>query len=220
MNSQVKILSNESDDQPSLVQDSPVSPIALQENVKRLVMTVISPGNLKESFGRLNQDGSLLRMSRGYAQANLDGFLESSCMTFPRWGILSDGVVGELQMSEHAIEGNGYSLLPTPRTEERGQHNSQDAGISLSARIKTLPTVTTPRPHDSEKTAGVYIPSQNQVDLTVILGKNHGLKLQPAFAEWMMGFPPEWSALDASEIQLSRNKSTRSSKRLQTLKEV
>jgi len=88
----------------------------------------------------------------------------------------------------------------------------------LSGRIAMLPTVTTPRPHDSEKTAGEYIPSQNQVDLTVILGKNNGLKLQPAFAEWMMGFPEGWTALNASEMPLSRSKSIRSSKRLQTLK--
>jgi hypothetical protein len=50
------------------------------------------------------------------------------------------------------------------------------------------------------------------------LGKNHGLKLQPAFAEWMMGFPEGWTALDASEMPSSRSKSTRSSKRLQTSK--
>ena len=51
------------------------------------------------------------------------------------------------------------------------------------------------------------------------LGKNHGLKLQPAFAEWMMGFPEGWTALSVSEMPLSRPKSIRSSKRSQTLKE-
>ena len=50
------------------------------------------------------------------------------------------------------------------------------------------------------------------------LGKNHGLKLQPAFAEWMMGFPEGWTALDASEMPLSHSKSIRSSKQSQTSK--
>ena len=51
------------------------------------------------------------------------------------------------------------------------------------------------------------------------LGKNHGLKLQPAFAEWMMGFPQEWTALNASEMPSSRSRSTRSSKQSQTSKQ-
>ena len=50
------------------------------------------------------------------------------------------------------------------------------------------------------------------------LGKNHGLKLQPAFAEWMQGFPEGWTALDASEMPSSQRKSTRSSKRSRILK--
>src|SRR5208337_4323166 len=104
VNSQEKISSEQSDDQPSSVEDSPASLIALQENVRHLVMSVILQENSKESFGRLNPDGSLLRTSRGSAQASLDGFLESSCMTFPRWGILSGGVVGELPILELVIE--------------------------------------------------------------------------------------------------------------------
>jgi hypothetical protein len=56
-----------------------------------------------------------------------------------------------------------------------------------------LPTPTTPRPLDNNESAGKYYPSQNQKDLTFALGKNHGLKLQPAFVEWMMGYPDNWT---------------------------
>jgi hypothetical protein len=283
VNSPEKRLSEPLEDQPLSAGDSPASLTALQENVRHLVMNVILRENSKESFGRLNPDGSLLKTSRGSAQASLDGSLESSCMTFPKWGILSDGVVGELLMLEPATEGSeslllptyrsheagnyqysggdhgkpvltlsgAVAMLPTPRAEEKCQHNSQDAGMSLSktiallptpnardykdtgintdyrklagksklaGKIAMLPTVTTPSPHDNEEMAGKYIPSQNQKDLTYSLGKNHGLKLQPAFAEWMMGFPEGWTALDASEMQLYLPKSIRSSKRLQKLK--
>jgi len=51
------------------------------------------------------------------------------------------------------------------------------------------------------------------------LGKNHGLLLQPAFAEWMMGFPIGYTELNASEMPLSRSRSTRSSKQLRKSKE-
>ncbi len=255
MNSPEKKSSKPVDDQPSSAADSPASLTALQENVRLLVMNVILRENSKESFGRLNPDGSLLRTSQGSAQVSLDGSLESSSMTFPKWGIVSDGVAGELLTLEPAIEENGSSLLPTilgasTNPAAHGQSNGtfkqeinrrlamlptpnardyKDTGVNtdyrklagkskLAGKIAMLPTVTTPRPHDNEKTVGVFIPSQNQKDLTYALGKSRGLKLQPAFAEWMMGFPDGWTALDASEMPSSRNKSTRFSKRSRKLK--
>lgn len=57
--------------------------------------------------------------------------------------------------------------------------------------------------HDTDKTAGVYYPSQNQRDLTTIVheigGAKAGLRLQPAFALWMMGFPEDWCDLKDGE---------------------
>ena len=94
------------------------------------------------------------------------------------------------------------ATLPTPNARDY-----KDTGVNtdyrklagkskLAGKIAMLPTVTTPRPHDTEKTAGVYTESQNQKDLTYALGKNHGLKLQSAFAEWMQGFPIGWTDLE------------------------
>jgi hypothetical protein len=51
------------------------------------------------------------------------------------------------------------------------------------------------------------------------IGKPNGLMLQPAFAEWMQGFPEGWTDLPALEMPSSRSRSTRSSKQSQTLKE-
>ncbi len=189
MNSQEKKLSEPLAGQPSSAEDSPASPTALQENVRHLVMNVILRENSKESFGRLNPDGSLLRTSQGSAQASLDGSLESSCMTFPRWGILSDGVVGELRTLEPAIEGSESSLLPTITSRDH-----------KGGTVERVENGNPKRALDCE--------------MQVL-----GLKLQPAFAEWMMGFPPGWTALDASEMPLSRSKRTPSSKPSRKLKE-
>jgi hypothetical protein len=260
VNSQEKILSEPSDSQPLSAGGSPANLTVLQENVRHLVMTVISQENLKESFARLNPDGSLLRMSQGYAQANLDGFLENSYMIFPKWGIVSDGVAGKLPMSELVTIGNGSSLLPTCRSRESGNYQyangdhekpvltlsgaiaamlptprTTDAsggirpndgknrigpkgekwGINLSDKIAMLPTTTSRDHKDTGKMENVPVNAL----LGRELGKNHGLKLQPAFAEWMIGFPEGWTALDASEMPSSRSKSTRSSKPSQILKE-
>ena len=227
--SQEKILSTELDNPPLSVPDSLANLTVLRENVKRLVTTVISRENLKNSFAKLNPDGSLVRMSRGYAQANLEGFLENSYMIFPRWGIVSDGVAGKLPILELPTTGNGSSLLPTVTTQEvehpemfisdtgrRIKENWKGSySIGLADRIAMLPTPTS---RDYKDTGTMKNVPVNAL-LGRELGKNHGMKLQPAFAEWMMGFPPEWTVLSASEMPLSRSKSTRSSKRLQTLKE-
>ena len=265
MNLQDKRSSGKSGNRFSLVEDSPANRIHVQENVKRLVMIVISGQNCGESFARLNPDGSWVRMFRGCVQVRMDDSLEEYSGTWSRWGIVSGGEAGELLMSEPAIGGNGCSLLLTPSTvdiaggkdryqkrvayrESIGRNwvagslseqiamlptltsrDHKDSGKNtdyrkvamkskLAGKIVLLPTVTTPRPHDNEETVGKYLESQNQKDLTYAIGKNHGLKLQPAFAEWMMGFPIGWTALDASETPLSRSKSIRSSGQSRKLK--
>jgi len=108
------------------------------------------------------------------------------------------------------------SLLPTPNV--CGNYNrkgaSKTSGNGLATAIKILPTVTTRDYKDVGTMENVPVNAL----LGRELGKNHGLKLQPAFAEWMMGFPEGWTDLDVLEMPSSRNKSIRSSKRLQTLK--
>jgi len=82
------------------------------------------------------------------------------------------------------------------------------------------PTPTTPRPHDNEKTAGKYMPSQKQKDLTwavehypTLTARDYrspnrngnfkdqlpnavGGQLNPDWVEWLMGWPIGWSALE------------------------
>jgi len=134
------------------------------------------------------------------------------------------------------------------RVRKTGYHGNLEEALALAM----LPTPTSPRPHDSEETAGKYYKSQNQRDLTyhigmlptpltisdnpaahgktngewqtkinkmlptphgncstgpgtqgreggeniqTTIGANCGLKLQPAFVEWMLGFPEGWTEL-------------------------
>ena len=52
-----------------------------------------------------------------------------------------------------------------------------------------------------------------------VMISSNGNVLNPDLVEWLMGFPIRWTELNASEMPSSHNKSIRSSKRLQTLKE-
>jgi hypothetical protein len=286
-------------DQPSSAGDSPASLTALQENVKRLVMTVTSGHNSRESFAKLNPDGSWVKTSQGSVQVRMDGSLEEYSETWPRWGIVLGGVAGKLPISEHHIIESGFSLLPTttmplmPKTltdheceggvmEVRpngtahyklrdyiamlptlntcdatmgtlkgkefvgtkhamkleqainllptpivcGNYNregaSKTSGNGLATAIKLLPTVTANTGKNTslginfdKREAKCHLDGvfMNQI------GKKSGLRLQPAFAEWMMGFPIGWTDLPHLEMPSSRNKSIRSSKRLPKLKE-
>jgi len=44
-------------------------------------------------------------------------------------------------------------------------------------------------------------------------GKKTGLRLQPSFALWMMGYPKEWLDLEDGEMPLSGERATRSSRK-------
>jgi hypothetical protein len=258
----------------------------VQENAVLLVMNVTSGRNCGELFAKLNRDGFWVKTSQDSVQVRMDGSSVEYCETWPRWGMLLGGVVGELPILEPVTGENEYSLLPTlmgeavdmkcpgkefcgnrhslklgqalnmlptPRANERGAYQ-RDRGIKgkerpiLLGAIRLLPTLRAndndQGNHEAIREAGSSWKGQNRgstVSTAIAmlptctsrdhkdtgnlenvpvnsllgreLGKNHGLKLQPAFAEWMMGFPEGWTALDVSEMPSSRNKSIRSSKR-------
>ena len=116
--SQAKLLSSGAECRPSSPEDSPASLTALQESVSRLVTSVTSGGNSPESFAKLSHDGSWVKTSQGSVQVSLDGSLEEFCETWPKWGILSGGVVGRLPTPERRTTASGCSLWPTPRTSD------------------------------------------------------------------------------------------------------
>ena len=70
--------------------------------------------------------------------------------------------------------------------------------ISVIKHREKFPTPTTPRPHDNEKTAGEFMPSQNQKDLTIVA--QTGGQLNPTWVEWLMGWPPGWTDLKCLEM--------------------
>jgi len=127
----------------------------------------------------------------------------------------------------------------------QGNHNKKT--LTLSGAIKTIPTPTKADATMGDLAGKEFVGNHHALKLGQIIptctARDHkggtldrvaagnprfaldcemqtiGLKLQPAFAEWMMGFPIGYTELSALEMPSSRNKSTRSSKRLQTLKQ-
>jgi len=79
---------------------------------------------------------------------------------------------------------NNPLLLPTPRAEERGQRNSRDGYVALSAVARFgqyAPAIAR-----QEQAFGYPAPSPTEP------GKNGKPRLSAEFASWMMGAPPGW----------------------------
>lgn len=128
-----------------------------------------------------------------YLKTSLDfaqtGFRKCS-EKLPRSGMMRNGILYELPALVHPIGENGCSLLPTPSGTSNGHRNH------VVGRL--------------DEWGGSSNPFRG-TDLARVRCAS--------FEEWMMGLLTGWTELTVLEMPSSRSKSTRSSKRLQTLKE-
>ena len=124
------------------------------------------------------------------------------------------------------LTGAVQRMYPTPRAEERSQHNSADAGMVLSAAVKMWPTPKSspsgpdfarasrdgsggddlatavarvyPAPTVACATGGQTSRGGKRKDEPLLAGIVGG-QLNPVFVEWLMGFPLGWTDLEDSE---------------------
>jgi hypothetical protein len=119
---------------------SPASPIALQENVRRLVMSVIYGASAPGSQMSLDPAGASLKTCRDYFRANAAASSPAWSVTWPRWGIASDGVFGELATLEHRTAANESSSWPTPvASTNRKSANAMQSSIGTGIRRSSPP---------------------------------------------------------------------------------
>jgi hypothetical protein len=190
----------------------PANPIALQENVRRLVMSVIYGASAPGSQMSLDPAGASLKTCRDYFRANAAASSPAWSVTWPRWGIASDGVFGELATLEHRTAANESSSWPTPDTHSGGRtlHNVEYRGrsayapngvkrtISLEQAAKQWPTPSATDHKGSVKgekleqrramTRGVRLAEEVAREAPTIGGS-----LNPTWVEWLMGFPLGWT---------------------------
>lgn len=164
-----------------------------------------------------NQIGQYSRMSPDSAE---EGFGKCS-EKLPRSGMMRNGILYELPDLVHPINEKEFSSLPTPlgasmNPAAHGQVNGEWKN-KINKLLSLLPTPTC---RDYKGGTIARIQQGNPKRALDCEMQCRGLKLQPAFVEWMQGFPIGWTELNASEIRSAPSKSTQSSKRLQTLKET
>lgn len=185
---------------PFCQEDFHVSHTVVQENVRELLMSVIYGPNSGESLAKLNPDGSWVKMSRGYCQVTLGGSLEEFSETWPRWGIMLRGVVGRLPELELPIVETGCSSWPTPTTADcyvdklkssQQKHGSMHS-VNLSQDVQMFPSPTASMMTTGDMEQAKYHSSKRPEYKEV-----NGGALNPQWVEWLMGFPPGWTDLDA-----------------------
>ena len=124
------------------------------------------------SLAKLSPDGLWLRMYRGYCQARTDGSLEEYSGTWPKSGMMRNGLVSRLPILAHRTKGSGSLLLPTP----------------MAAEHKMTPM----------KEDYAYRPFTKQVPDTLAMWavRKSGLphaRLVASLWEWAMGFNIGWT---------------------------
>lgn len=166
---------------------SPASRTALQANAKRLVTSVICGRRCSALLAKLSRNGSWLKMYGDYCQARLDGSFEEFLGTFPSWGILSDGVLYEFPTPERCIEEKEWRLLPTPTANLYLGYDHTTAKRFCSRK-------TFVRPSGARHSAFL----NNLEILADAYTSGTTNLLNPLLLELMMGFPAQWTEIDAS----------------------
>ena len=160
---------------------SHASRTALQESVKRLLMSVTSGRNTGESLAKLSPDGLWLKMCQGFYQARMDGSFEEYSGTLPTWGLMLDGQLFQQQALEPYTDESGWRLLPTPTANLDGGYSPGSAGKKEKGIKK--------------RESGAVIGSglNNETELLPYYRWEGQNLLNPLFLEAMMGFPQNWT---------------------------
>lgn len=213
---------------------SPASPSPTPDEERERQTTATSGRRCLGLFESSSPDGSLVKMLRDSLLGATVWYSSRCALTWKRKDTRFNRLLFQLAPSMRHIEEIGSGLLAATPTasltsarkegEWTGQYfkrgNGKKAQTRLVDQISILPT---PRAKDYEggveKTENGQVLRKNGVrhgaKVKDVLGTVTGLKLQPAFALWMMGFPPDWCDLVAGEMPPSKRQATRSSHKSQ-----
>jgi hypothetical protein len=127
-----------------------------------------------ESFAKLDQDTFLWKTH----QCLLAGGLEPFCETWPEWGMMQNGECFARPIPAWITSGKGFSYMPTITKTQIIEPLEPQTKINSKGRIR--------------KIAKTGTEGSISWALWVLL---HGLNPMPKAAEYFMGWPMEWTAL-------------------------
>lgn len=164
--------------------DSHVRTSALQENGKDLKANAQRYGqNSTASFAKLDQTGHWLKTYRGYYQATMDASLEKYCGTWPREGSMQNGELYRRAPLVPHTHANACFSLPTVTKSDGGLLES-----CLNDSMSFVPDAITGKPRRLTTDGKTW-----SCGLTRLWLLTTGKPMPPQVAEWLMGFPIDWT---------------------------
>ena len=181
----------------SFLEDFPAKTSAPQEKAPASAARDPDYGpNSLASFTKYDQTMSLWKTP----QCSLLGDSEPYSATWPRWGLMLDGVCWEQIPSVHHTAATAYGFWQTPVADaainrRNGKFNSRGEPL-LSVQAKIFP-IPTPTVNDAKNST--LPPSQIKHDNIpghlLRTGEKPGGTLNPTWVEWLMGWPLGWTDL-------------------------
>ena len=159
--------------------DSPVSHSRKLVFGKVKVMNDTYGQKCLELYPNLNQNGLSLKMLEGYLLYKTEWCLSKSALIWKKKITKSRRLLFQLAPSAPRIEETGFGLLPTARVGGNGTVSKKE--IEQGNPKRRLET---------------QIAMLKTLSASEGIGRKTGLKLQPNFVEWMMGFPLNWTNLN------------------------
>jgi hypothetical protein len=98
-------------------------------------------------------------------------------------------------------------MLPTPTAANPSSRPKTENRQTLAQKVTMLaaPQARDWRSPRRVNSTASYKMLNDEIASTPLAGTSPGLKLQPAFVEWMMGFPDGWTELPGSELSAMRS---------------
>ena len=196
---------------------SPASPSPKLDEERERRMTATSGLRCYGSYESFIRGGSSARTLAASLLGTRAWFSSKCTLTWKAKVTKSSRLLFQLSPSTRRTGGIGSGLLATPNTMDLMEPKTEKAitreatetrkgrtnFANLKEQIAYGKMLPTPRANkQSPQSRADFTPN-----LPARVGTGTGLKLQPAFVEWMMGFPEGWTEIPDSrllEMRLSR----------------
>jgi len=144
-------------------------------------------------------------------QCLLEGDLDEFSETWPQWGLMRDGECWEQTTLEQTIRGtesgfvpNGQDKFHTPNTT--GLDGGSNSRKALKKRMENWPTPNAWDGKRGPRSAENLATKKHQISLVTAVKHSEttdhqiGGQLNPAWVEWLMGWPIGWTDLKPLEM--------------------